>query len=287
MLGPTGVGKTELAKALAEFLFDDEKALIRIDMSEFMEKHSVARLVGAPPGYVGYDEGGVLTNKVHRKPFSVILFDEVEKGHSDVYNLFLQLLDDGRLTDSRGTTVNFSNTIIIMTSNLGANNISPQETPEGIKEMNGKIMEAVHAFFRPEFINRLDDVVIFNQLQLGVMAKIVDIQIRRLKKYLGNKRITLDLKESGRQLLAVRGFNPAFGARPLQRTIQTLVQDPLAEKIIQGEIDNGDGITVEAKDEKLIITKIDTELQEESATDTENVSDVSSPEAEDGGEAAK
>ncbi|WP_084691868.1 ATP-dependent Clp protease ATP-binding subunit [Desulfobacter vibrioformis] len=236
MLGPTGTGKTEIAKTLAQYLFDTEQALIRIDMSEFMEKHSAARLVGAPPGYVGYEEGGILTNKVRRKPYSVILFDEVEKAHPDVFNLFLQLLDDGRLTDSQGITVNFTNTIVLLTSNLGSELIQPCETPEEEAQMQQGIMAAVRSHFRPEFINRLDDVLIFNQLTREVMRPIVHIQLKRLQRLLADKEITLTFTDELIDSLADEGFNPMFGARPLKRVIQSRVQDFLADQIIQGEI---------------------------------------------------
>jgi ATP-dependent Clp protease ATP-binding subunit ClpB len=253
MLGPTGVGKTEVCKTLAEFMFDDERALTRIDMSEFMEKHSVARLVGAPPGYVGYEEGGILTNSVRRKPYSVILFDEVEKGHPDVFNLFLQLLDDGRLTDSQGQTVNFSNTVVLMTSNLGSDSIRPAETEEEIQAMNGEIMAAVRSHFRPEFINRLDDILIFKQLTLEGMKTIAEIQLKRLAKLLKEKDIYMQVKDEALTLLADLGFNPLMGARPLNRVIQTHLQDPLAEDIIAGKIKPGDTICCSTEDDQLII----------------------------------
>lgn len=237
MLGPTGVGKTEISKALAAYLFDSELALIRIDMSEFMEKHSAARLVGAPPGYVGYEEGGILTNKVRRKPYSVILFDEVEKAHPDVFNLFLQLLDDGRLTDSQGITVNFTNTIILLTSNLGSEYFGTQApSAEEETQVREGIMNAVRAHFRPEFLNRLDDILIFRQLEKKVMKPIVEIQLGRLKGLLLDKEIELETDDPVIEYLAEEGYNPMFGARPLKRVIQTKVQDYLAEKIIQGDI---------------------------------------------------
>lgn len=253
MLGPTGVGKTEVCKALAEFMFDDENALVRIDMSEFMEKHSVARLIGAPPGYVGYEEGGILTNAVRRKPYSVILFDEVEKGHADVFNLFLQLLDDGRLTDSQGQTVNFSNTVVLMTSNLGAANIQPAETEEEIQEMNAGIMDAVRSHFRPEFINRLDDILIFKQLTMDGMKAIAQIQMRNLIKLLAEKNININVTDEALEHLSELGFNPLMGARPLKRVIQTHIQDPLAEDIIEGKIQPGNTVAIKVEDENFIM----------------------------------
>ncbi|MEN6488138.1 MAG: AAA family ATPase [Smithella sp.] len=253
MLGPTGVGKTEVCKALAEFMFDDENALVRIDMSEFMEKHSVARLIGAPPGYVGYEEGGVLTNAVRRKPYSVILFDEVEKGHADVFNLFLQLLDDGRLTDSQGQTVNFSNTVVLMTSNLGSANIQPAETEEEIQQMNASIMDAVRSHFRPEFINRLDDILVFKQLTMDGMKSIAQIQMRNLIKLLAEKNIKLDIADEALEHLAKLGFNPLMGARPLKRVIQTRIQDPLADDIIEGKIQPENTVIIKVEDENFIL----------------------------------
>lgn len=241
-LGPTGVGKTELAKALAEFLFDDEKNLVRIDMSEYMEKHSVARLIGAPPGYIGYDEGGQLTESVRRKPYSVVLFDEIEKAHSDVFNVLLQILDDGRLTDSQGRTVDFKNTVIIMTSNIGSNWIQ-----ESLKydEMKKRIMEALQANFRPEFLNRLDEIMIFKKLGAEELQGIIDIQLEIIKKRLANKKITLELSKNARNLIAREGYDPAYGARPLKRTLQKLILDSLSAKIIAGEIKEGSTIKVE------------------------------------------
>jgi ATP-dependent Clp protease ATP-binding subunit ClpB len=248
MLGPTGVGKTELAKALAELLFDDERALVRLDMSEYMEKHSAALLVGAPPGYVGYEEGGVLTNKVRRRPYSVILFDEVEKGHPDVYNLFLQLLDDGRLTDTMGQTIDFTNTIVMMTSNLGAEHMRATTTPEEKQQMNAAVMQAVRGRFRPELINRLDEVLIFDTLTTEVMLPIVDIQLARLGTRLRERHIELDIRTSARELLAQAGYHPAYGARPLQRVIQQRLQDPLAERIVAGTIGEGQTVIVGARE---------------------------------------
>ncbi len=257
MLGPTGVGKTELAKALAQFMFDDERSLIRIDMSEFMEKHSAAKLTGAAPGYVGYEEGGVLTNKVRQKPYSVVLFDEVEKAHPDVFNLFLQILDDGRLTDSHGQTVNFANTIIIMTSNLGADRIEPTENEEEVSLMKAAIMDAVRGFFRPEFLNRLDDIIIFRQLTMDVMRPIVEIQLKNLSALLKDRDIGLHVAERAARLLSEVGFNPLYGARPLKRVIQAKVQDPLAEEIIAGRIREAQTVVVDASEGALSIKGVE------------------------------
>ncbi|MEN6485032.1 MAG: AAA family ATPase [Syntrophobacteraceae bacterium] len=257
MLGPTGVGKTELAKTLAQFMFDDERCLVRIDMSEFMEKHSVARLTGAPPGYVGYEEGGVLTNKVKRKPYSVILLDEVEKAHPDVFNLFLQVLDDGRLTDGQGNTVNFANTIILMTSNLGSEKIEPVETEEEKQLMNHAIMEAVRGHFRPEFLNRLDDILIFNQLTAEAMIPIVEIQLKRLQSLVADRDIRIEVSDEARTFLAEAGFNPVYGARPLKRVIQAKVQDPLAEDMIAGKVTDGHTVSITVQDGALLIRQDD------------------------------
>ncbi len=252
-LGPTGVGKTELTKAVAEFLFDDENAMTRVDMSEFMEKHSVARLIGAPPGYVGYDEGGVLTEAVRRKPYQVVLFDEVEKAHPDVFNVLLQVLDDGILTDGQGRTVDFKQTLIILTSNLGSQALS--QLPEGANAADAKrdVMDAVRAHFRPEFLNRLDETIIFDRLARDDMDGIVDIQVARLKKRLAARKITLDLDESARKWLADEGYDPVFGARPLKRVLQRALQNPLAEMLLGGEVKDGDTIPISAGPEGLII----------------------------------
>ncbi|MEM1363189.1 MAG: ATP-dependent chaperone ClpB [Pseudomonadota bacterium] len=252
-LGPTGVGKTELTKALAEFLFDDDSAMVRIDMSEFMEKHSVARLIGAPPGYVGYDEGGVLTEAVRRRPYQVVLFDEVEKAHPDVFNVLLQVLDDGQLTDGQGRTVDFKQTLIILTSNLGAQALS--QLPDGADASDAKrdVMDAVRAHFRPEFLNRLDETIIFDRLGRGDMDGIVDIQMARLRKRLAARKISLELDEGARQWLADEGYDPVFGARPLKRVIQRALQDQLAEMLLAGDVKDGDTVTVSAGADGLIV----------------------------------
>ena len=256
-LGPTGVGKTELTKALAEFLFDDDSAMVRIDMSEFMEKHSVARLIGAPPGYVGYDEGGVLTEAVRRRPYQVILFDEVEKAHSDVFNVLLQVLDDGRLTDGQGRVVDFKNALIILTSNLGSQALSTLPEGEDAAKAKDDVMEAVKAHFRPEFINRLDEIVIFDRLSRANMDGIVKIQMARLEKRLASKNIALDLDDDARTWLADEGYDPVFGARPLKRVIQKALQDQLAEMILAGEVMDGDTVPVTVGSDGLLVgTKV-------------------------------
>jgi ATP-dependent Clp protease ATP-binding subunit ClpB len=241
-LGPTGVGKTETARALAEFLFDDERAMVRLDMSEFMEKHSVARLIGAPPGYVGYDEGGYLTEAVRRRPYSVVLFDEIEKAHPDVFNVLLQILDDGRLTDGKGRTVDFKNTVIIMTSNLGSREIQEWEGDENV--MRSRVTEQLRQAFKPEFLNRIDDVIIFRRLSLADLKQIIKIQLEGLRKMLADRKINLMLDPSAEELLARDGFDPVFGARPLKRAIQSLIQNPLAMKLLGGEVRAGQTIKV-------------------------------------------
>jgi len=243
-LGPTGVGKTELTKTLAAYLFDDENALIRIDMSEYMEKHSVARLIGAPPGYVGYDEGGALTEAVRRRPYQVVLFDEIEKAHPDVFNVLLQVLDDGRLTDGQGHAVGFRNTLIVMTSNLGSEFLVNQPEGEDTDAVRDQVMGVVRAAFRPEFLNRVDEIILFHRLKKAEMGRIVDIQIGRLQKLLDDRKITLVLDPSARDWLADKGWDPAYGARPLKRAIQKSVQDPLAEMILAGKIKDGETVTV-------------------------------------------
>ena len=244
-LGPTGVGKTELTKALAEFLFDDDTAMIRIDMSEYMEKHSVARLIGAPPGYVGYEEGGALTEAVRRRPYQVVLFDEIEKAHPDVFNVLLQVLDDGRLTDGQGRTVDFSNTLLIMTSNLGAEHLVALGDDESVEAARGKVMDVVRSSFRPEFLNRLDEILLFQRLNRDNMSGIVDIQLRYLQKLLTDRQITLDISENAKLLLGDKGYDPSYGARPLKRVIQTELQNKLAEMILEGKIMDGSDITVD------------------------------------------
>ena len=229
-----------MTKALAGFLFDEETAMVRIDMSEFMEKHSVARLIGAPPGYVGYEEGGVLTEAVRRRPYQVILFDEIEKAHPDVFNVLLQVLDDGRLTDGQGRTVDFRNTLIIMTSNLGAEYLVALKDDEDVELVRGQVMDVVRASFRPEFLNRVDETILFHRLHRSEMGAIVDIQMRRLEKLLQERKITLELEPSARDWLSEKGYDPAYGARPLKRVIQREVQDPLAERILLGEIKDED-----------------------------------------------
>jgi ATP-dependent Clp protease ATP-binding subunit ClpB len=243
-LGPTGVGKTELTKALAAFLFDDEAALVRIDMSEYMEKHSVARLIGAPPGYVGYEEGGALTEAVRRRPYQVVLFDEIEKAHPDVFNVLLQVLDDGRLTDGQGRTVFFRNTLIIMTSNLGAEYLGTQVEGEDTDEVRDEVMGVVRAHFRPEFLNRVDEIILFHRLKRSEMGAIVDIQMARLRKLLDERKITISLEPDARNWLADKGYDPTYGARPLRRVIQKNIQDPLAELILSGQVHDGETVPV-------------------------------------------
>jgi ATP-dependent Clp protease ATP-binding subunit ClpB len=251
-LGPTGVGKTELTKALAGFLFDDEHALVRIDMSEYMEKHSVARLIGAPPGYVGYEEGGALTEAVRRRPYQVVLFDEIEKAHPDVFNVLLQVLDDGRLTDGQGRTVDFRNTLIVMTSNLGAEYLVNQPEGEDTDKVRDLVMTEVRARFRPEFLNRIDEIILFHRLKREHMGRIVDIQVERLQKLLEDRKITIVLEPKAREWLADKGYDPAYGARPLKRVIQKSVQDPLAELILSGRIKDGEKVVISAGKQGLV-----------------------------------
>jgi len=244
-MGPTGVGKTELARALAEFLFDDERAMVRLDMSEYMEKHSVARMIGAPPGYVGFEEGGYLTEAVRRRPYSVVLFDEIEKAHPDTFNILLQILDDGRLTDGHGRTVDFKNTVIVMTSNVGSAWIR-ELALESQEEMRRNVMEALRAQFRPEFLNRVDDIVIFNRLEAEQIQRIVDLQLDLLRQRLGDRKLTIEVTGAAKERLAAEGFDPVYGARPLKRAIQKAVQDPLALRLLGGEIVDGDTVRVDA-----------------------------------------
>jgi len=254
-LGPTGVGKTELTKALAEVLFDTEEAIIRLDMSEFMEKHAVARLIGAPPGYVGYEEGGYLTEKVRRKPYSVILFDEVEKAHPDVFNILLQVLDDGRLTDSHGRTVDFRNTVIIMTSNLGSHLIQEMAGVKDYEAMKTAVMEVVGQHFRPEFINRIDETVVFHPLGKEQIRAITNIQIRRVAKRLEEQDLHLEVSEKALDLLGEAGFDPVYGARPLKRAIQHMLENPLAEALLKGAFAPGDTIVVDVENGEIVFRK--------------------------------
>ncbi|MDZ4307564.1 ATP-dependent chaperone ClpB [Allopontixanthobacter sp.] len=250
-LGPTGVGKTELTKALAEFLFDDDSAMVRIDMSEFMEKHAVARLIGAPPGYVGYEEGGVLTEAVRRRPYQVVLFDEVEKAHNDVFNVLLQVLDDGRLTDGQGRVVDFSNTLIILTSNLGSQYLSSLEEGQKVEDVEPQVMDVVRGHFRPEFLNRLDEIILFHRLAQEHMAPIVDIQVGRVQKLLKDRKITIDLTDAARRWLGRVGYDPVYGARPLKRAVQRYLQDPLADMLLRGEVPDGSTVAIDEGDGEL------------------------------------
>ncbi|KAF5426405.1 ATP-dependent Clp protease ATP-binding subunit ClpB, partial [Candidatus Methanophagaceae archaeon] len=251
-LGPTGVGKTELVKTLAEFLFDDERAMVRMDMSEFMERHSIARLIGAPPGYVGYDEGGFLTEAVRRRSYSVVLFDEIEKAHGDVFNLLLQILDDGRLTDGHGRTVNFKNTVIIMTSNV-ASHLMEQELSRD--ELSDKVMEALKLQFRPEFLNRIDETIIFNPLGMDAIKLIAEIQMRYLHDRLAERKISISVSDSVKELIASKGYDPVFGARPIKRTIQRLIEDPLSRLILSGEFGVGDTVKMDVSDGAVVFSR--------------------------------
>jgi ATP-dependent Clp protease ATP-binding subunit ClpB len=253
-LGPTGVGKTELCRALAEFLFDDEQAMVRLDMSEFMEKHSVSRLIGAPPGYVGYEEGGYLTEAVRRRPYSVVLFDEIEKAHPDVFNALLQILEDGRMTDGQGRTVDFKNTVIIMTSNLGSQYIQELASRDR-KEMEQRVNAALREAFKPEFLNRVDETIIFNNLGRDEIKSIVEIQLKRLRQNLAQRKMALEISDRAKALIADKGYDPVYGARPLKRTIQRLIQDPLAVKILAGEFKEGDAVKIDAQHDELIFTR--------------------------------
>jgi ATP-dependent Clp protease ATP-binding subunit ClpB len=249
-LGPTGVGKTLLAKALAEFLFDDEKAMVRIDMSEYMEKHTVARLIGAPPGYIGFEEGGQLTEAVRRRPYAVLLLDEIEKAHPDVFNVLLQVLDDGRLTDGHGRTVSFKNVVIIMTSNVGSTFIT--ELVDQPDVMRKRVMDALRGQFRPEFLNRVDEIVIFKNLLTEQLVEIVEKETAMLAKRLAERKITLELTANAKALIATEGFDPAYGARPIKRTIQKRILDPLAQKLLSGEFREGDTVVVDAQNGEIV-----------------------------------
>ena len=251
-LGPTGVGKTELSKALAEFLFDDESAMVRIDMSEYMEKHSVARLIGAPPGYVGYEEGGQLSEHVRRKPYCVVLFDEVEKAHHDVFNVLLQVLDDGRITDGQGRTVDFRNTVIILTSNIGSQYILHEENAE---QREAKVNEALRGHFRPEFLNRIDEIIIFDRLVREEIATIVDLQLERVRKRLAKQGLALALTEGAKEFIGNQGYDPVYGARPLKRAIQHLLLDPLSLDVLDGKFSDGDVIRAELDQATIVFTK--------------------------------
>jgi ATP-dependent Clp protease ATP-binding subunit ClpB len=262
-MGPTGVGKTELARALAEFMFDDENAMVRIDMSEYMERHAVARLIGAPPGYVGYEEGGQLTEAIRRRPYAVVLFDEIEKAHPEVFNVMLQILDDGRLTDSKGREVNFKNTVIIMTSNVGAQYIfeyqKSMQTPQQEAEMERKVEEELHKHFRPEFLNRIDDVIIFHALDMQHIKRIIEIQLRKLAKLIGDRGLSIEISDRAKELLAKEGYDPAFGARPLKRALQKLIIDPLALKLLDGSFKPGDIVFVNAGEDGKVALSLEPE----------------------------
>ena len=259
-LGPTGVGKTETARALAEFLFDDERAMVRLDMSEYMEKHAVARMIGAPPGYVGYDEGGQLTEAVRRRPYSVVLFDEIEKAHPDVFNVLLQILDDGRLTDSKGRVVDFKNTVLIMTSNLGSREIqSATENPLADRNIRSEVLQVLRDHFKPEFLNRIDDIVVFKQLTREQIAQIIDVQLEKLRKNLDERGITIELDESARELIVSEGYDPVYGARPLKRAIQNLIQNPLAVSLLNGDITSGQTVKVSADGGEIKFQPVDGE----------------------------
>jgi ATP-dependent Clp protease ATP-binding subunit ClpA len=262
-LGPTGVGKTELAKALAEFLFDDESAMVRIDMSEYQERHTVARLIGAPPGYVGFDEGGQLTEAVRRRPYSCVLFDEIEKAHGDVFNVLLQVLDEGHLTDAKGRRVDFKNTVIIMTSNIGSNYILEYQLKAAVEgesaypAMKERVMEALREHFRPEFLNRIDETVVFHALSAEQLKYIVDLQLNYLNKRLEERKITLSATEAAKEWLARTGYDPVYGARPLKRLVQREIENPLAKRLLEGDFVDGDTIIVDSDDEGLTFKKRD------------------------------
>ncbi len=259
-LGPTGVGKTELAKSLAEFMFNDEDALIRIDMSEYMEKHNVSRLVGAPPGYVGYDEGGQLTEAVRRKPYSVVLFDEIEKAHPDVFNIMLQIFDDGRLTDSKGRTVDFKNTLIIMTSNIGSdiileNTLKSMVSQADFEETKERVLEVLRSRFKPEFLNRIDETIFFRALNMQDLMQIVDIQTDYLRKLLKEQEIDIEITPEAKEFLATRGFNPVYGARPLKRVIRQLIENPLSKQILSQKFLRGDKVKIDVNNDEIVFKK--------------------------------
>jgi ATP-dependent Clp protease ATP-binding subunit ClpB len=267
-LGPTGVGKTELARALAEFLFDDEHAMVRIDMSEYMEKHAVSRLIGAPPGYVGYEEGGQLTEQVRRRPYAVVLFDEIEKAHPDVFNVLLQMMDDGRLTDGKGRTVDFRNTVIIMTSNIGSSYLQADDisTPAAFERAQKQVMNALHSHFKPEFLNRVDDIIVFSPLGKEQLVKIIDLRLEDLRRLLAERKISIELTDRAKEILFTEGFDPNFGARPLKRAIQKLIQDPLALKILDGEVLHGDHIVVDGDKDGKMVFKVSERVGEPTAS---------------------
>jgi ATP-dependent Clp protease ATP-binding subunit ClpB len=264
-LGPTGVGKTETARALAEFLFDDERALVRLDMSEYMEKHSVARMIGAPPGYVGYEEGGQLTEALRRRPYSVILFDEIEKAHPDVFNVLLQILDDGRLTDSQGRVVDFRNSVIIMTSNLGSQYIvdaGAQLDPKGWERVEQRVRDELQNHFRPEFLNRVDDIIVFRQLSREDLVRIVDLQLERLEHMLVQRHLHIEVTPEAKALLAAEGYDPVYGARPLKRVIQRRLQNPIALELLEGNFHEGDTIRVKRKGDELRFERVERAARE-------------------------
>jgi len=248
-LGPTGVGKTELARALAEFLFDDERALVRLDMSEYMEKYAVSRLIGAPPGYVGYEEGGQLTEAVRRRPYSVVLFDEIEKAHHDVFNVLLQIMDDGRLTDGKGRTVSFRNAVLIMTSNINLAHLPAESlrATENLEQARKQVTDALRAYFKPEFLNRVDDILVFNSLGKEELIKIIDLRLEEVRRLLTDRKVSLEFTDGAKELLLTQGYDPNYGARPLKRSVQRLVQDPLAVKLLHDEVLDGDNVVVTAE----------------------------------------
>jgi ATP-dependent Clp protease ATP-binding subunit ClpB len=255
-LGPTGVGKTELARALAEFLFDEERALVRLDMSEYMEKYAVSRLIGAPPGYVGYEEGGQLTEAVRRRPYSVVLFDEIEKAHQDVFNILLQIMDDGRLTDGKGRTVDFRNTVLIMTSNVDSAELAPEllSASRNPEEVRKRATNLLRAYFKPEFINRVDDIIVFNSLGKEQITKIIDLRLEELRRLVADRKVSLELTEAAKDLLLAEGYDPNYGARPLKRAIERLVQDPLALKMLHGEVLDGEHVVADAAQSEMRFT---------------------------------